>query len=256
VTVGELFDTLEAEYRANGRRSLKRLGTSLAHLRPTFDTRRAALLTSADVTAYVVARQTETADDGMVRAAANATINRELAALKRAYRLALKAERIGRVPYIPMLQERNVRQGFFDRPQFEAVRSRLAPELRGLVTAAYITGWRVPSELQTLPWHGVDFKANTIRLEPGVAKVPDGRTIVMTRELRPVLSGCTRTTGAGSARASSRRCSIAAGSRSRISGAPGRRRVRRPGCRGGCRMTSGAARCATWSGPGCRAWSR
>jgi integrase len=187
VTVGELFDALEAEYRANGRRSLKRLRTSLAHLRPTFDTRRAAPLTSADVTDYVVARQTETADDGTVRAAANATINRELAALKRAYRLALKGDRLSRVPHIPMLKESAPRQGFFERPQFEAVRARLAPELRGLVTVAYLTGWRIPSELQPLQWRQVDFKAGTVRLEPGTTKNTEGRVIVMTRELREIL---------------------------------------------------------------------
>ena len=187
VTVGELFDALEAEYRANGRRSLKRLRTSLAHLRPVFGARRATYLTSADVTAYVVARQTEAADDGTVRAAAPATINRELAALKRAYRLALEAERLARMPYIPMLREANVRQGFFERPAFEAIRRHLPEHLRGLVTVAYITGWRTASELQPLSWRQVDFKAGTLRLEPGTTKNAEGRMFVLTPELREAL---------------------------------------------------------------------
>jgi integrase len=91
-----------------------------------------------------------------------------------------------RAPNIPLLREDNVRQGFFERPQFEAVRGRLAPELRGLVTVAYITGWRVPSELQPLQWRQVDFKAGTLRLEPGTTN-KDGRTFIMTAELRDVL---------------------------------------------------------------------
>jgi integrase len=136
-------------------------------------------LTSADIITYTADRQKA--------GAANASINRELAALKRAYRLALKGDRLTRVPYIPMLKEHNARQGFFERPQFEAVRSRLAPELRGLVTVAYLTGWRVPSELQTLTWRQIDFKAGTVRLEPGSTKNTDGRMIVMTTELREVL---------------------------------------------------------------------
>ena len=187
VTVDQLLDTLEAEYQANGRRSQDRLAVSLTHLRPAFGVRRAAHLTSADVTAYVVARQTETAPDGTVRKSANATINRELAALKRAYRLALKAERLLRMPYIPMLKEANVRQGFFERAAFEAVRRHLPEHLRGLVTAAYITGWRIPSELQPLPWRQVDLKAGTIRLEPGTTKNTDGRMFILTPELREVL---------------------------------------------------------------------
>jgi site-specific recombinase XerD len=74
---------------------------SLAHLRPVVGSRRAVHVTSADVTVYITARQASKA--------ANATINRELAALKKAYALALAAERIHRAPRFAMLQEDNVR---------------------------------------------------------------------------------------------------------------------------------------------------
>ena len=87
---------------------------SIQRLTPFFGPLRAARLTSADVTRYKTQRQGE--------GVANATINRELAALKRALSLALKAERIQRAPYIEMLQEDNVRKGFFEREQFEAIR--------------------------------------------------------------------------------------------------------------------------------------
>ena len=49
-----------------------------------------------------------------------------------------------------MLQENNVRQGFFEREQFESVRNHLPPEIQPLVTFAYITGWRIRCEVQTL----------------------------------------------------------------------------------------------------------
>jgi site-specific recombinase XerD len=119
VTVNELLDDLVLEYRANVRRSQKRLKFSLAHLRPALGARRAAFLTTADAIAYVAARQ----DAG----AANATINRELAALKRAYTLATRATppKLHAAPYIALLQEHNVRKGFFERDQFEAVRRHL-----------------------------------------------------------------------------------------------------------------------------------
>ena len=42
-----------------------------------------------------------------------------------------------------MLREDNVRKGFFEQSQFEAVRAALPMPLQQLVTFAYITGWRV-----------------------------------------------------------------------------------------------------------------
>lgn len=133
----------------------------------------------ADVTGYVAQRRIE--------GAANATINRELSALRRMYSLALAAEKIHRAPRITKLQEHNVRQGFFEREQFEAVRRRLPENLKPVVTFAYITGWRMKSEILSLQWRQVDFKAGTVRLEPGTTKNQEGRTFIMTPELRATL---------------------------------------------------------------------
>ncbi len=179
ILVKELLDTLRTEYQANGRRSLDRLDVCLGHLRPAFDARRALAVTAADVLAYVAARQGA--------GASNASINRELAALKRAYNLALAGDRLPRRPRITLLREATPRQGFFERPQFEAVRRHLPANLRGLVTVAYLTGWRLASELLPLTWAGVDFAAGTLRLEPGTTKSREGRTFIMTPELRAVL---------------------------------------------------------------------
>jgi hypothetical protein len=57
---------------------------------------------------YVVFRQEQKA--------ANATINRELAALKRAFRLAGK--KVGQPPRFRMLRGNNARKGFFELEQF------------------------------------------------------------------------------------------------------------------------------------------
>lgn len=179
VTVQELLDELKQEYAANQRRSTERLKFSIQRLAPFFGPLRAMRLTSADVTRYKTQRQGE--------GAANATVNRELAAMKRALTLAYRAERIARMPYIEMLQEDNVRTGFFERDQFEAVRRLLDEPLRPVVTFAYITGWRIPSEVLTLQWRQVDFKAGTVRLEPGTTKNREGRTFAMTAELRACL---------------------------------------------------------------------
>jgi len=58
------------------------------------------------------------------------SVNRELAALKRMFRLAVKGERHQRIPPIEMLKENNARRGFFEREQFEAVRRHLPEDLR------------------------------------------------------------------------------------------------------------------------------
>jgi integrase len=179
VTVAELLEELKQEYVANERRSADRLGFSIQRLTPFFGHLRAIHLTSADVTKYKTQRQGE--------GVANATINRELAALKRALTLAHRAERIPRVPYIEMLDEDNVRTGFFEREQFEAVRAHLPEYLRPVMTFAFITGWRTKSEILPLEWRQVDFQANTVRLEPGTTKNKAGRTFVMTPELRACL---------------------------------------------------------------------
>ena len=138
-------------------------------------------ITTADVNRYIKARQEA--------GAANASINRDLAALKRMYSLAIKAGKLLHRPHIPMLQENNARQGFFEREQFEAVRRHLPEHLRGLVTLAYYFGWRVTSEVLTLQWGQIDRTVGTIRLEPGTTKNKGGRTVAYHEidELRDVI---------------------------------------------------------------------
>jgi integrase len=130
---------------------------------------------------------------------------RELSALKRMFTLAIQAGKLLQRPHIPMLVERNVRKGFFERAQFEAVRHRLPPTYQGLVTLAYYTGWRVNSELLTLEWHRVDRAASVIRLEPGTTKNDRGRTFKYAEldELVAAVDGRRRATTRWRSRASS-----------------------------------------------------
>ncbi len=90
-------------------------------------------------------------------------------------------------PKITTLEENNARTGFFEREQFEAVRAKLSAPLQHLVTAAYITGWRVKSELQRLQWRHVDFDGGMLRLDPEMSKNKNGRVFPFTAELRALL---------------------------------------------------------------------
>jgi integrase len=148
------------------------------HLAPYFSGYRMTAITTAEVRTYIAQRQAPIVDeDGHeTPGAANAQINRELAILKRAFKLSLQAGKLLVMPYIPMLAENNVRQGFFERHQFERVRQGLPAYVQGLVTFAYVTGWRIQSEILPLEWRQVDRKAGIVRLEPGTTKNDDGRT--------------------------------------------------------------------------------
>jgi integrase len=140
------------------------------HLKPVFGGRKLSAISTAELRAFAAQR---------LRAKASAPeINRELAIIRRAFRLAVGAERYhGRVPKFPMLAEKNVRTGFFDHDMFTAVRSKLPEALQPVVTFAYVMGWRVQSELLSLEWRQIDRKTHTIRLDGGTTKNKRARIV-------------------------------------------------------------------------------
>ncbi len=175
----ELAEDYLNDYRANGRRSLGRAQQNVDHLARFFGGCRAANITTADIRAYTTRRQEA--------GAANATINRELTALRRMFNLALQAEKFRHAPHVPHLQENNVRQGFFEEAAFHSVLRHLPHEVKPVATFAYITGWRILSEILPITWAQVDFKGGVVRLEPGTTKNREGRTFPMFPEFRALL---------------------------------------------------------------------
>jgi integrase len=139
------------EYTINGRRSKEDLERRInLHLKPVFTGRTLASITGADAIEFSAQR--------VKAGASNAEVNRELATLKRIFRLALQCERYhGRVPLIAMLKESAPRAGFFDDEMMDAVIAGLVIYLRPVVRVAYITG-RVESEVLPLEWRQVDLK--------------------------------------------------------------------------------------------------
>jgi hypothetical protein len=73
------------------------------------------------------------------------------------------------IQHIPMLRERNVRTGFFERDQITRIVAHPPMAIRPAVQLAYITGWRMPSEVLPLQWH-VDFEARVVCLDPHTTK--------------------------------------------------------------------------------------
>ena len=168
------------DYRVNGKKSLRDVQTRIRlHLEPFFGGRRMASITTADVRTYVASRQApiELEDGSAKPGAAHATINRELAVLKRAFRLSVQAGKLLHVPHVPMLAENNIRTGFFEIDEFNDVQAALPEELQGITLIAFLVGWRISSEIQTLTWGQVNREARTVRLEPGSTKNDEGRTL-------------------------------------------------------------------------------
>jgi integrase len=174
VAFEELAADLERDYMINGKRSAETLGYQLRHLRASFAMLRAVDVTTDRIRTHVAGRQ--------AAGAANATINRELAALGRMFTLAIQAGRLSTRPHIPMLEENNARQGFLDHASFLALQDALPDHLKDPVAFLYFAGWRV-SEMRGLEWRDVDLAGRVVRLRPELSKNKDGRVLPLSGEL-------------------------------------------------------------------------
>lgn len=167
------------DYEINAKKSYKDAERSARSLEKYFKGRKAHSITTADIADYISVRK----KDGLE----NSSINRELSALRRMFNLALQCGKIIRKPHVPMLAENNIRKGFFEWEDFESVRAKLPQHLLAPMMFAYLTGWRVRSEILTLRWTNVDFRAGTVRLEPGTTKNKDGLLIYMNPLMKNLL---------------------------------------------------------------------
>ena len=179
VRFDELADDLLTDYIVNQKKSVDRVKLSISHLAETFEGMRVTNIDTPTIKKFIQKRR----DEG----AANATINRELAALKRMLIMGARQTppKVNRVPYIPMLKENNTRKGFFEHGEFEAVRDVLPDYLKGYVTFAYKGGWR-KEEISNLTWAEVDRANWIVCLNPGETKNDDARTVYLDEELKEV----------------------------------------------------------------------
>ena len=175
----ELAADIVSDYKINGR-DIASLNKRLIHLNPAFERMRVTNVTSTRINAYVL--------DRLEEGAANATINRELAALKRMLNLGAKQTppKVDRVPYIPKLEENNVRKGYFEHGDFLNLHDKMPAYLQGFVTFGYETGMRI-GEITDLTWAQVDLDLGVVRLEPGETKNDDARTVYLSSGLKEVL---------------------------------------------------------------------
>jgi integrase len=206
VSFDELAEDFLVDYRINKKKSLKRAENSVGHLRETFEGMRIVDITTPRIRGYIEDRMKCTCNEcekkfepqdncpscdseDLKSGAANATINRELAALKRMLKLGAQQTppKVDRVAHIPMLQENNIRKGFFEHGDFLALRTALPFHLKGFITFGYEVGWRV-SEIAGLTWKQVDLNQGIVRLEVGETKNDEARTVYLDEELQEIFN--------------------------------------------------------------------
>lgn len=164
VTVGRILELVPADLKAYQKKDLKNVERQIRrHLGPFFDQIPVKRLSTAKIHEYIAKRQ--------AASAAAATINRELATLRRGLRLALEHDPplVGRNFRIRMLREDNVRQGYLAEPQYLALRNELPDYQQLALVIAYHVGIR-RGELLAMKWDQVDLDEKRILLRGSQTK--------------------------------------------------------------------------------------
>jgi integrase len=171
----ELRADLDAAYGVKAIRSLVDAKRRMGYLDAAFKGWRAINITESAIDAYVARRRTEMVP-GTKRLVAPATINRELAQLRRMLRLAYRRRKLAYVPTITMLPEGQSRQGFVEDADFRAIAQQLEPDAALAAWIAFETAWRIRSEVLTLEWSRADLTEGCIRLDGAHSKNGQPRT--------------------------------------------------------------------------------
>lgn len=151
-----LLDGVAADYEANQRKSEKTVLMRIANLKERWGAVKAKHFTASQVQIHIQERR--------AAGIAPATINRELAILRRAFAIARETGQVATAPTIKALTEDNARQGFFTDAEFSRLRAHLPAWMQPLADFAYFTGCRL-GELRNLKWSQVDLKERVVRLE-------------------------------------------------------------------------------------------
>jgi len=180
VTVADLLKLVTADYAIAGNRSGRTLKYRVAALTSELGHLSATKISPSTVEAYKAKRLSE--------GKARATINRELACLRRAYRLAERSRppliSANSIPSIEPYSEDNVRQAPLDYRDYVALLAHLPAPIADAVAFAYLTGWR-RAEVLGLTWREVDRARALITLPPARPQNAESREL----PLSPTLSG-------------------------------------------------------------------
>jgi integrase len=178
ITIQQLCELVIEDYEHSRKRSGDETKwRAEANVYPAIGSLRASQFGLSQVKRYV--------SDRRRAGAADATINRELAIIRRGFTLALQNDPplVNRAPHIPKLEEDNARQGFLEDAQYRTLRDHLPAHLRCLLVVGYHLGCRI-GELRKVRWDQVDLAASEIKLIKRQTKSKAPRTIPIYGDMR------------------------------------------------------------------------
>lgn len=180
--VAALTQLLVDDYRLHQRASLRQMLTARQHLLQYFGQRPIGEITRRSVLAFVEVQRTRYKP---------ATINRQLAVLRRSWTLALRdgLDVPSPPPHIPHLQADNARIGFLAPEEYRRLvkaLDTLDPVVADIVRWLYLLGWR-RSEVLGLQWSECDVADGTVCLPAARSKNRRSRRIYLPPELHEVL---------------------------------------------------------------------
>lgn len=182
VTVRELLADLDADYAVKQRASRRNLPSHIAALRSLLDVR------AADVTTARLNRLVET---WRAQGYADATINKVLGTLLRAYSVAQKTTppKVQVIPTRPRLREDNVRAGYTDRATFVRLLAALVardPVVADIIEWSWWTAMRWGA-VARLEWSAFDRETTTFTVPGTVQKNGKPVKFTLNAALRAVI---------------------------------------------------------------------
>lgn len=152
------------------------------HLAPIFGHKKAALVTEAELNEYVASR--------LEAGGRHATVNREMALLRRMYRAGHESRPrlVSDLPHFPAALAESARTGFIEDAVFKKLHAAIKEKgLAALVLTAFRLGFR-KSELQNLLV--VQVKDGKLQLFKGATKNSHARAVVMPEDVRRAVEAC------------------------------------------------------------------
>lgn len=159
--------------------------------------RRAIDLTYGELEKYTTARKLQLIRrNGSMQPPANGSINRELAALRKAFSAAVRNQALTRelCPIMPMLEEAPARQGFLTPEQFEPLYAALPDDLSDFMRFLYFSSWRCGAA-RRLEWRDIEWEPDSngepspiaIRLRTELAKNRQAQSLPLTGDLLEII---------------------------------------------------------------------
>ena len=172
IRLSDLYEILKKNYRIN-KRHLEDLPKRWNHLQPAFGQDFIKTITSQRMQTYI--------ENRLNQHAAPATVQREIACLRRMFRLGFEMGLVPFLPHFPSITVDNVREGFFEWKEFVRIRAELPDYLKPLATLAYWGGFRA-GELKKLQWCHVDLNSGAVKLPAWMTKTKFPRTVFLPDE--------------------------------------------------------------------------